>query len=153
MSADWFKAGVAPQRVVPTSLGIAPGACTILNKVLVLLVVLLPPHCFGGGVQATCHHWIFLIEAGLYQVNVPRHKEELKNEREDIWVRHRTSARNRNLANRNDLGICLSSSQKNRNSLVWVLLAVSVCPSSAVLRGWRVGIASHRQRKSMELAR
>ena len=40
-SADWFKAGVARQRVDPISLGIAPscvyeGACTILSKLLLL---------------------------------------------------------------------------------------------------------------------
>ena len=32
-SADWFKAGVARQRVGPISLGIAPRACTILSTV------------------------------------------------------------------------------------------------------------------------
>ena len=39
-SADWFKAGVARQRVDPISLGIAPRACTILSKLLLLLLVL-----------------------------------------------------------------------------------------------------------------
>ena len=58
-----------------------------------------------------------------------------------------STSRNRNHLNRNHLEICLSSS-KNRNSLAWVLLAVSVCPSSAVLWGSRVGIVRHRQRKS-----
>ena len=33
-SADWFKAGVARQRVGPISLGIAPRACMILSKLL-----------------------------------------------------------------------------------------------------------------------
>ena len=33
-SADWFKAGVARQRVGPTSSGIMPRACTILSKLL-----------------------------------------------------------------------------------------------------------------------
>ena len=40
-SADWFKAGVARQRVVPISLGIAPRACMILSKLLLLLLLLL----------------------------------------------------------------------------------------------------------------
>ena len=40
-SADWFKAGVARQRVGPTSSGIAPRAYTILNRVLLL-------HAVGG---------------------------------------------------------------------------------------------------------
>ena len=35
-SADWFKAGVARQRVGPISLGIAPRACMILSKLLLL---------------------------------------------------------------------------------------------------------------------
>ena len=40
-SADWFKAGVARQRVGPISLGIATRACTILSKLLLLLLLLL----------------------------------------------------------------------------------------------------------------
>ena len=36
-SADWFKAGIARQRVGPISLGIAPRACTILSKLLLLV--------------------------------------------------------------------------------------------------------------------
>ena len=40
-SADWFKAGVARQRVGPISLGIAPRACMILSKLLLLLLFLL----------------------------------------------------------------------------------------------------------------
>ena len=40
-SADWFKAGVARQRVGPISLGIAPRACMILSKLLLLLLLLL----------------------------------------------------------------------------------------------------------------
>ena len=39
-SADWFKAGVARQRADPISLGIAPRACTILSKLLLLLLLL-----------------------------------------------------------------------------------------------------------------
>ena len=39
-SADWFKAGVARQRVGPISLGIAPRACMILSKLLLLLLLL-----------------------------------------------------------------------------------------------------------------
>ena len=38
-SADWFKAGVARQRVGPISLGIAPRACMILSKLLLLLLL------------------------------------------------------------------------------------------------------------------
>ena len=54
-------------------------------------------------------------------------------------VRHR--AGNRNPANRNHLEICLSSSQKNRNWLTWVLVALPVCPTSPLrLRDCR-GIA------------
>ena len=41
-----------------------------------------------------------------------------------------TTPRNSNPVNRNHLGICLSSSQKNRNSLAWVLPTLSVCPTS-----------------------
>ena len=43
-SADWFKAGVARQRVDPILLGIAPRACTILSKLLLLLFLLLTDH-------------------------------------------------------------------------------------------------------------
>ena len=43
-SAEWFKAGVALQRAGPTSLGIAPRACTILNKLLLLLLLLDDDH-------------------------------------------------------------------------------------------------------------
>ena len=42
------------------------------------------------------------------------------------------------------LGICLSSFHKNRNSLVWVLLAVSVCPTSI--------LTSLNSRPNLELA-
>ena len=45
-SADWFKAGVARQRAGPTSIGIAPRACAILNKLLLLLLLL--SGCAGG---------------------------------------------------------------------------------------------------------
>ena len=38
-SADWFKAGVARQRADPISLGISSRACTILSKLLLLLLV------------------------------------------------------------------------------------------------------------------
>ena len=38
-----------------------------------------------------------------------------------------TSSRNGNPANGNHLEICLSSPQKNGNSLTWVLAALSVC--------------------------
>ena len=38
-----------------------------------------------------------------------------------------TTPRNRNHINRNHHGICLLSSQKNRNSLTWVLVALTVC--------------------------
>ena len=42
--ADWFKAGVARQRVGPISLGIAPRACMIQSKLLLLLLLLPPPN-------------------------------------------------------------------------------------------------------------
>jgi hypothetical protein len=35
---DWFKAGIARQGIGPSPLGIAPHACTILNKLLLLLL-------------------------------------------------------------------------------------------------------------------
>ena len=38
-----------------------------------------------------------------------------------------TSPRNRNRVNRNHLGIFLSSSQKNRNSLAWVVPTKKAC--------------------------
>ena len=41
-----------------------------------------------------------------------------------------TTARNRNRVDRKNLEICLSSSQKNRNSLAWVLPTLSVCLTS-----------------------
>ena len=41
-----------------------------------------------------------------------------------------TTRLNRNRVNRNHLDICLSSSQKNRNSLGWFLPTLSVCPTS-----------------------
>jgi len=43
------------------------------------------------------------------------------------YVQHSTSPRNRNPANRNHLDICLGRSQKNRNSLTGVLVALTVC--------------------------
>ena len=46
-SADWLKAGVARQRVGPISLGIAPRACTILSKLLLLLLLLRTPTPLG----------------------------------------------------------------------------------------------------------
>ena len=48
-SADWFKAGVARQRADPISLGIAPRACTILSKLLLLL----PSHFLRAGQART----------------------------------------------------------------------------------------------------
>ena len=50
-SADWFKAGVARQRVGPISLGIAPRACMILSKLLLLLLLLQ----FDCGWSLLCH--------------------------------------------------------------------------------------------------
>ena len=55
-----------------------------------------------------------------------------------LWILHpnssySTTPRNRNRANKNHLEICLSSSQKNRNSLAWVLPTLSVCPTSILI--------------------
>ena len=44
-----------------------------------------------------------------------------------------TSSRNGNRANGNHLDICLLSSQKNRNSRTWVLVALTVCFTYPVL--------------------
>ena len=44
-----------------------------------------------------------------------------------------TTRRNGNRANGNHLVICLLSSQKNRNSLTWVLVALTVCFTYPVL--------------------
>jgi hypothetical protein len=44
-----------------------------------------------------------------------------------------TSCRNRIRVNRNHLDICLSVPQKNRNSLTWVLVALTVCFTYPVL--------------------
>ena len=44
-----------------------------------------------------------------------------------------TSPRNGNRANGNHLEICLLSSRKNRNSLTWVLVALTVCFTYPVL--------------------
>ena len=72
---------------------------------------------------------------------------------------YNTSPRNRSPANWSrspanwsHLGICLSSSQENRNSLACVLVALTVCFTYHVLYrvsgesrlGWRLGIVSHR---------
>ena len=43
------------------------------------------------------------------------------------------SPRNGNRVNGNHLEICLCSSQKNRNSLTWVLVALTVCFTYPVL--------------------
>ena len=48
-------------------------------------------------------------------------------------VAYSTSPRNGNRANVNHLGICLLSSQKNGNSLTWVLVALTVCFTYPVL--------------------
>jgi len=48
-------------------------------------------------------------------------------------VQYCTSPRNGNQANGNHFEICLSSSQKNRNSLTWVLAALTVCFTCPVL--------------------
>ena len=56
--------------------------------------------------------------------------------KEQDWpggIDYSTSPRNRDPANRNHLDICLSSSQKNRNSLGWVLVALTVCFTYPVL--------------------
>ena len=55
-SADWFKAGVARQRVGPISLGIAPRACTILSKLLLLLFFLLLLWVVRCFIEATLEH-------------------------------------------------------------------------------------------------
>ena len=44
-----------------------------------------------------------------------------------------TTPRNGNRVNGNHLGICLSSSRKNGNSLTWVLVALTVCFTYPVL--------------------
>jgi hypothetical protein len=54
---------------------------------------------------------------------------------QEVWVMdtytfidtYSTTARNRNRVNRNHFDIFLRSSQKNRNSLAWVLVALTVC--------------------------
>ena len=54
-----------------------------------------------------------------------------------VTKEYSSSTRNRNRANRNHLEICLSSSQKNRNRLTWVLVALPVCFTYPVLyRVW-----------------
>ena len=55
-----------------------------------------------------------------------------------------TTPRNGNRANGNHLEICLSSSQKNGNSLTWVLVALSVCFTYPVL--YRVSSESRARR-------
>ena len=50
-----------------------------------------------------------------------------------IPISYSTSPRNGNPVNGNHLEICLLSSQKNRNSLTWVLVALTVCFTYPVL--------------------
>ena len=45
-------------------------------------------------------------------------------------MHYSTTPRNGNPVNGNHLDICLSFSQKNGNSLTWVLVALPVCPTS-----------------------
>jgi len=52
---------------------------------------------------------------------------------EPVRKGYSTSPQNRNRTNRNQLVICLSFSQKNRNSLTWVLVALTVCFTYPVL--------------------
>ena len=58
--ADWFEDVVARHRVGPTSLGMAPRACTILNKLLLKLLLLLLLLLKRQG-QVDGRHW----EAGV----------------------------------------------------------------------------------------
>jgi hypothetical protein len=51
-----------------------------------------------------------------------------------IAILYSTSPRNGNPANGNHLEICLLSSRKNRNSLTWVLVALTVSFTYPVLR-------------------
>jgi hypothetical protein len=50
-----------------------------------------------------------------------------------VVVYYSTTPRNGNRVNGNHLDICLSSSQKNGNSLTWVLVALTVCFTYPVL--------------------
>jgi hypothetical protein len=51
-----------------------------------------------------------------------------------LWQTYSTTRRNGNRVNAgNHLGICLLSSRKNRNSLTWVLVALTVCLTYPVL--------------------
>ena len=56
-----------------------------------------------------------------------------------------TLPRNRNRINRKHLEICLSSSQKNRNSFVWVLPTLSVCPTPGYADGRNTAERMHMQ--------
>jgi len=51
----------------------------------------------------------------------------------ELLLQYSTTPRNGNRVNRNHLEICLSSSQKNGNSLTWVLMALTVCFTYPVL--------------------
>jgi hypothetical protein len=64
-SANWFKAGVARQRVGPTSSGIAPRACMILNKLLHLLLLLL--FSLPSTSEALCAHLMLQIQQAVGQ--------------------------------------------------------------------------------------
>ena len=52
-------------------------------------------------------------------------------------LRYSTTPRNGNRANGNHLGICLSFSEKNGNSLAWVRVALTVClPTLYFIESW-----------------
>ena len=75
-----------------------------------------------------CMYYIYVCRVwwegdGLWNRSRPR---RLWGEKE----RYSTTPRNGNPVNGNHLDICLSFSQKNGNSLTWVLVALPVCPTS-----------------------
>ena len=59
--------------------------------------------------------------------------EELLDTADYQLLDYSTSPRNGNRPNGNHLDICLSFSQKNGNSLTWVLVALTVCFTYPVL--------------------
>ena len=87
-SADWFKAGVARQRVGPISLGLAPRACTILSKPLLLLLLLILTVISIGGEYSPLSRRLFLTGSRSRRAEGKREEEVGAGERaaQTVWV-------------------------------------------------------------------
>jgi hypothetical protein len=68
-----------------------------------------------------------------YLIYVPPKQQFVVSSHATFNEEYSTSQRNGNPTNGNHLVICLLSSQKNRNSLTWVLVVLTVCFTYPVL--------------------